>query len=440
MNKPNIVWFMLDSLRNEFLNEFGFDGERTFIDELISQGTSFTRCYSAAPFTEVSMAAKMTGCYPSLNNINAWITDNPMKEINPQCINLAEILRYNGYFTCCKASSETSIYIPVNGFSSYYSQNGSLKIPLDDYINHEGPKFIIFTLDVVHDACCSNHDFTSKDFAKSVEELAVVVKDYYEKIKSDNDLIIISSDHGVRVSDELENTKYSDEAVTGKYLTDKTTKNSFNIIWKGHVPAQKIDHFVRSVDIYPTILNILEFEYPKLDGISLLPLINKETNSLPIYNAYTVTGWSAEWPCDPGTWCARNEQYKLVRYLHRTRLFSKEETYELYDYVNDQKESINLIDKKPDIVDDLKRKMHDMQLVKRDILPFYHASGFNYNKYIDKRSLDDRVMAYATNIINNIYQKKTKPKAVKGHNMYELSRKLKYLHLYGIVNALVGKK
>lgn len=29
-NKPNIIWFMIDSMRNEFLNEFGSDNERTF--------------------------------------------------------------------------------------------------------------------------------------------------------------------------------------------------------------------------------------------------------------------------------------------------------------------------------------------------------------------------------------------------------------------------
>ena len=64
-NKPNIIWFMFDSLRNEFLNEFGSDNERTFLDELIAQGVSFTNCQSMAPFTIVSMGAKLTGCYPA---------------------------------------------------------------------------------------------------------------------------------------------------------------------------------------------------------------------------------------------------------------------------------------------------------------------------------------------------------------------------------------
>ena len=87
-NKPNIIWFMIDSMRNEFLNEFGSDNERTFLDELIAQGVSFTNCQSMAPFTIVSMGAKLTGCYPATTGLDGWLKKDPMKAIDQNCITI----------------------------------------------------------------------------------------------------------------------------------------------------------------------------------------------------------------------------------------------------------------------------------------------------------------------------------------------------------------
>ena len=121
-NKPNIIWFMFDSLRNEFLNEFGcIEAERNFVDELMSQGVSFTNCHGTAPFTIVSMASKMTGCYPSLNYLDGWLKKDPTKTLNPLCLSIPEILRYNGYYTCYMSSSDACTYVNPQGFDYYHA-------------------------------------------------------------------------------------------------------------------------------------------------------------------------------------------------------------------------------------------------------------------------------------------------------------------------------
>ena len=66
-NKPNVIWFMFDSLRNEFLNEFGCEeAERNFVDELVSQGVSFTNCHGTAPFAYLKQHINMVFSLPDL--------------------------------------------------------------------------------------------------------------------------------------------------------------------------------------------------------------------------------------------------------------------------------------------------------------------------------------------------------------------------------------
>lgn len=75
----HIILISLDSLRNDcvtaansdFLNKF-YSGKKfktTMLDYLISRGTYFTNCISAAPYTSASHAAYFTGCWPRHNGV-----------------------------------------------------------------------------------------------------------------------------------------------------------------------------------------------------------------------------------------------------------------------------------------------------------------------------------------------------------------------------------
>lgn len=407
---------MFDSLRNEFLNEFGCkEAERNFVDELISQGVSFTNCHGTAPFTIVSMASKMTGCYPSLNNLDGWLKKDPTKTLNPLCLSFPEILRYNGYYTCYMSSSDACTYVNPQGFDYYYAEMGYEHFDFSHYKNHEEPKFIYIDFGELHDYCCKkSYDCTKKDFLNGIKATVSYIKEIYEKIKSDNDMVLLTSDHGMRTSQDFKGEKYAKESITGRFLTEATTHNSFNIIWKGHLKAQKISEMCRGVDIVPTILDILDFEYPQLDGVSLKPLLDGKHMEIPY--SYSLTGWSLSHPQSPGIWCVRDHQYKLVIEEHIEGLH-KYITKELFDYINDKEESTDLSEMMKDKFMELDEEASKMFFTKRSIMDLYRAQHFDIDKYLNFRNshLNQEALDVAAKIIKEKWQKGCRKKFLINH-------------------------
>ena len=116
--KPNIVWFMIDSLRPEFLSTFGANVRPIFIDELIKKGVSFSQCITAAPYTIASETAIFTSFYPSVNQLNGWFKNTP-DDLDNKVITFADILKAEGYFTACFFPVKTRAYIPPYSFDKY---------------------------------------------------------------------------------------------------------------------------------------------------------------------------------------------------------------------------------------------------------------------------------------------------------------------------------
>lgn len=420
-NKPNVIWLMFDSLRNEFLNEFGCEeAERNFVDELVSHGVSFTNCHGTAPFTIVSMASKMTGCYPSLNHLDGWLKKDPTKTLNPLCLSFPEILRYNGYFTCYMSASDACTYVNPQGFDYYHAEMGYEHFDFSHYINHEGPKFVYIDFGELHDYCCKkSYDCTKKDFLDGIKMTVSYIKEFYEKIKTGNDMVILTSDHGMRTNQDFKGSKYSKESVTGRYLTEATTHNSFNLIWKGHLKPQKINDMCRGVDIMPTVLDILGLEYPLLDGVSLKPLLEEGKVNIPY--SYSLTGWSMTHPKSPGVWCVRDHQYKLVIEEHIEGL-RKYITKELFDYVNDKEEATDLANVLPDKFKELDEQATAMFFTERSIMDFYNAQKFDINKYLKYREehLNKEALAVAANIIKFKWQKGCRRNFLIGYYKFKL--------------------
>lgn len=423
MEKPNIIWFMIDSLRNEFLNEFGAEAERNFLDDLISEGVSFTNCHSVAPFTVVSMGAKLTGCLPSVTGLDGWMKKDPIKAVDFNCVNIIDILRYNGYYNTLYCDAPYGIYLPGDSFDEYVAQNGYENYPIDNYIKQKGSKFIYLCTDIIHDSCCKCGHFTKEDYKKAVKKTADILKGYYEKIKTDNDLILITSDHGVRCVDDFKGDKYKAEGVTGRYLTEKTTHCSFNIIWKGHLHPMKIKQLCRSVDILPTLFDILGYDYPKLDGLSLKPTL--EGGKVNIKYTYTITGWSITHPKTIGALCVKDGRYKLVEFEEK-RGFCGKWISALYDYISDPEEIVDVSGKYPDKVKELQKERDRMIFTRRNVLDLYQKCGYDYKEVLSVRSKDSKSIQFVNGIINNVYIKITRKKFLHAYRKSEIKRLIYY--------------
>ena len=71
--KPNIVFLLADDLGWTGTGSFGSDFYETpNLDQLASEGTSFTNAYAASPLCSPTRASIMTGKYPARMDTTDW--------------------------------------------------------------------------------------------------------------------------------------------------------------------------------------------------------------------------------------------------------------------------------------------------------------------------------------------------------------------------------
>ncbi|MDF2156693.1 sulfatase [Algoriphagus sp. CAU 1675] len=148
---------------------------------------------------------------------------------------------------------------------------------------------------------------------------------------AENTLVVIWGDHGWHLGDQL---------VWGKHTLFDRSLHSVLMIKAPGMAATEIQQIVSSVDIYPTLMELIGEEPDRdLDGKSLLDLMknpNLETWRNTAYS-YFNQGNSV-----------RTANYRLTRYFREAQ-----PKYELYDEVNDPYESINVADRDPRVLSEL---------------------------------------------------------------------------------------
>ena len=163
--------------------------------------------------------------------------------------------------------------------------------------------------------------------------------------------MIITSDHGYVMPGEHGN--YEQHATN---LYEGTVRIPLIIRYPAKIPAKTvIDNLVRSIDIAPTILELLDYKrFPEFQGVNLLPLIQgKEMEPLIAY---------AEGICHgPERKMIRTSNYKYIyipemlpqKIEELIEFYSKDieiNQRELYHLEDDPWEGINLIEEKPETV------------------------------------------------------------------------------------------
>ncbi|MFC1480298.1 sulfatase [Candidatus Omnitrophota bacterium] len=390
--KPDIVWFRIDSLRPEFLSAFGNEVGSTFLDELVKKGTSFTQCISAAPYTIASENATFTGFYPSVNKLDAWFKNSP-GNLDRKVITFTDILKAEGYFTCCFYPLVARPYIAPYSFDIYemgprrHLININSRL-LERYLSAASPKFLILNFFEIHDDCCANRGtYTKEKYHKSVLKVSEQVEHFYDKCCNEDALVVVSADHGVRVVDELSGAHHKDELVTGSYLTDKTIKTFFTVIARDKIPQGiEIKKMVRTIDIAPTILDAAGLAAMKAQGVSLLPYITKPEQTPELY-AFSTTGGMFTSPWKPDTWSVRTPKWKMVVTKTRKHFFTNTSyKRELYNLEEDPYELENKIEEFPGVASELFIKIESVLLKNiKSVNDYYKESNFDQKKYLHRR-------------------------------------------------------
>ena len=172
-------------------------------------------------------------------------------------------------------------------------------------------------------------------FKKAENYLDSILNEIKKLQLDENSLILIMSDHGVSTGERFGEHAY------GAFCYDYTLR-TFTYFLANNLPTIEIKQQTRTIDFMPTILDYLQIphdkNYSKLDGVSLLPLVNNEL--IPENYAFTETGnplYEKSPPKEPNVKSIRTSKWKLILNEHNN-------SKELYNLEIDPDETKNLIE------------------------------------------------------------------------------------------------
>lgn len=403
----NLVFVSFDALQAAHVHSLGYPRPITpTLDAMAARGFSFTRTYSVASWTVPSSMTWFTGVYPSEHRMtNKFAVYNSreqkpanLKELSPDLVTLADILRQNGYatggFTGNAGVSGGFGY--DQGFDTYFFEKGvfagfdsSIPKALEWVKANQSRKFFLFLhgydahgqhvpsggfdyrfVDPSYDRRYTGSDREQEALREEGldrgklklrdEDVAFWRAVYDEKIQRADErfknflaefdalgltgrtLFVLTSDHGTEVYEH----RRLDHGFT---LYDEQIHVPLVIVPPGRTDGRVIRDRVSSIDLMPTVLELLGVDVPEtarlqMRGTSLTPTLTGNTVSRDVfsetdYRAYTFKRSIIA----PDGW-------KLVYTLEsRTR--------ELFDLSADPAEVKNLAMDQPVRTDDLERRL-----------------------------------------------------------------------------------
>jgi len=348
----NILFIIIDTLRADRVGFSGYDVATPHMDSLALGGTRFVDATCQYPMTLPSHASIMTGTFPQFHGIR----NNGNYYLDDEFTTLAEVMKENGFATSAFIGSIVldSKFGLSQGFDHYddsfrtpdYLENiESQNLAQDVYhsakhwfdANYEKKFFMWVHFYDPHAPYLPPPPFDKKyenpydgEVAYTDVYIGKLVDMLKSKGKYENTVIVVAGDHGEGLGEH-------EELTHGIFLYDTTVKVPLFFHCPGIIPGKKIvEEQARTVDIMPTILDILKIKKPhSVQGLSLIPFMQgngrKEIYSYAeTYFAFLSNGWA---PLQ----CLRGNGFKLI----------KAPKPELYDLTVDPGELHNILDENP---------------------------------------------------------------------------------------------
>jgi arylsulfatase A-like enzyme len=403
----NVVLVSFDALQAAHVGSLGYKRNVTpTIDAMAKEGFNFTRNMSVASWTVPASMTWFTGVYPSEHRLtNKFAVLNPpnnklsnLKELSPDLVTLAEVLKENGYATGgFTGNAGVSGGFGYNqGFDQYFFEKGKfgsmgISIPkaMDWLKENKNKKFFMFLHG--YDMHGQNvpaegfdYRFVDKGYDKKftgsakeqealreegLEKGSVALRDedvkfwraiYDEKIQRadtmfkgflaelekmglmDKTIFVLTSDHGT----EFHEHKRFDH---GFSLYDELIHVPL-IIKLPKVKAGKvIKDQVSSIDVMPTVLDLLDVKISdklkkQLRGASLVPALKGKTVAKDVYSETDYRQYTYKRSI------ITKDGWKFIYTL-------EDKSRELYNLNTDPGETKNLVDVEPRRAYELEQKL-----------------------------------------------------------------------------------
>jgi len=366
MNPNPVVLVTMDAVRADHLSCYGYKRIRTLnIDKISQQGVTFDNCITASSLTPVSHASILTGNYPNKHTVR-----DPFGFVRTKT--LAEILKDRGYrtagFTGIDFLSSRSNFNAGFDFFDEPSEDTSWHRKkfedkktgteidsiwgnwwVDKMLkwienNHNSNFFVwghyfechvpadrwLLESGLIKEGRLSEWNYYDAKIECMDENLFAPLITLLKKLELwDDTVFVVMSDHG----ETFDEHPHKDSWCQHQSVYNTDLRIPLIIKNKRLRKGIRIKDMVRSIDVVPTVLSLLDMDTDlKFDGVNLEPMINgKEKISNLAYSEemYELRG-------DGALQAIQSMSFKLIR----NNTLKQEE---FYDLQNDPEEKNNLI-------------------------------------------------------------------------------------------------
>ncbi len=367
-SKKNVIMFIVDSVRHYSSGGLDDRDKLDMMDSFEKESIYFPLTVASAPSSIMSLSTMLTSlpAYYIARNYDDFRYDNN------QFISLHNILKDEGYSVKSLFNARELRFLfgdvidhveekywpkGVNTNQKNWS-NATMNVILEKFLESktmEEPFFMVCWYNVRHDAETSDHIQRGIDILK-------------EKNLWDDSVFILGSDHGYMdprrgyTPEKLEAMGLSHDLL----MTDDNIRIPFYLRYPGS-PVKKVEQQVSPLDFLPTILSLLDVQYPEsktyqMSGLDLVPLINEDKEAIKLFTKRklrTDVRFFAQ--ADRGT-CLRDGRYKFV-------VRPDQNIEEFYDIPNDKWEEKNLVDSE-ELKDLIKEFREEYERSENEIMEF----------------------------------------------------------------------
>ena len=360
----NLIFITIDGARvDRFHTGLNFS-------KLIPKSAFFSKVVAYAPFTIAAMHAIFCGSYGTKNGVNSYWSSHKFKKNKFKT--LAKYLQDENFVT--HADTINTLVLPKTGFDDLIvhdeltddlTQRHIELLNQADKYKKAGKKFFLYLhysnihTEIMQNVLKKYNNFSSEYFSNKEKNIQFYNKlffdsdvylgkilQHYQNLNLDEDtLLVVISDHGISTGEKFGERGY------GVFCYDYTLLSGAMFCHKNIKPIQ-IKNQVRSIDILPTILELLSINqdpaYEKIQGKSLVPLMNGKIESRIAFSQSGNPLSSSKPPKEPNVSAIRTDEWKFI-------LNHYDNTEELYNLKTDPEENNNLVTKENKIVQDLRK-------------------------------------------------------------------------------------
>ncbi|MFQ5767362.1 MAG: sulfatase [Acidobacteriota bacterium] len=422
-----LIW--ADTLRKDHLGVYGYDRSTSpHLDRLASQGARFTHCTTQATWTKVSTPSLMTSLYPLSHGVREFSGRLPASAVTLAevfrdngyaTLSLTSNL-FTGKFTNLHQGFET-VYEP--GSLSSPESSKTARERMDQFLpwleaHQDVPFFSFLHIYDPHDpyrpeppydtlwadpAWREEHEEQRQAVRASIQDPLLKIfgmpnraelsqagldpdlyvnreRDWYdgsirgmdveigrllERLRelglAERTLVVFTADHGEEFMEH--NRMFHGQSVYGEL-----TSVPLMAWWPGAIPSgQVVDTTVQTVDIMPTILDLVRIDEPEgIQGRSLARmLIGPETAAaaltaqVPAFAEKAATAETAAPPRDTESYSILLGDWKLIQNVHRPESLPE---FELFAYHQDPLDQSDVAADNPEVVKELAARLEALRV------------------------------------------------------------------------------